>query len=121
MSQRTKREVVTKLKHDQYTPGTNPIEWESWIRGKREEPPTHEEIIARINKQITLKDRIQQVEKKEDERRAKEHAEGLVHVGNNATSAKPVGHASAPVYKDLNMKPQASTTSKGFQPGAWTP
>ena len=64
--------MITKMNPMEYTPGLIPIEWEAWIRGKRERPPTHEELIAEQRRVKTLQERAKQVEEKDKERQALE-------------------------------------------------
>ena len=112
-SGRQRREVVTKLKHEQYEDGTIPIEWEAWIRGKREIPPTHEELIKKLQQREILNQRVKKVEAEEMERREKERESEL--------ATRQVGHASAPVYEKTGLRSEPVRTGDTFQPGSWTP
>lgn len=108
-----KREMITKVKHMQYTPGMMPIEWESWIRGKRADPPTHEELLAQQKKIETIKERARQVEEKDRKQQALEH--------DPPQLVAQVGHASTPLYESLESRAEPTSTGTEFQPGEWTP
>jgi NADH dehydrogenase [ubiquinone] 1 alpha subcomplex assembly factor 2 len=111
---RARREVVSKLKHEEYEDGTIPVEWEAWIRGKRNDPPTHDELVSKIRQREVLKERVKHVEAEEIERRAKEQ-------GGAGMLTRPVGHASSPVYGKTELQSEPIRTGNTFQPGAWTP
>ena len=108
-----KREMITKIEHMEYTPGLIPIEWEAWIRGKRELPPTHEELIAEQRRVKTLKERARQVEEKDRKQQVLEQKTSQI--------AAHVGHASAPLYESLDNRSQPTSTGTTFQPGEWIP
>lgn len=108
-----RREMISKIKPDEYTPNLIPIEWEAWIRGKRDEPPTHEELLAEQNRIKTVKERARQLEEKDREQQALEGAPPQI--------AAQVGHASAPLYESLDNRTQPTSTGTTFQPGEWAP
>lgn len=108
-----RREMITKLKPSEYTPDLIPIEWEAWIRGKRDNPPTHEELLAEQNRIKTLKERAKQVEEKDREQQALEQKVPQI--------AAQVGHAAAPLYESLDNRTQPTSTGTTFQPGEWAP
>nr|XP_054764883.1 NADH dehydrogenase [ubiquinone] 1 alpha subcomplex assembly factor 2-like [Lytechinus pictus] len=113
-----KRSVEAVVSHHEYVAGMVPIEWEAWVRGKRELPPSEEEIARREEQTRIIKLRAADVEFKDKQRQEKEYEEGLV--------AKPVqvtakGHASAPVYEKIDSGSEAVSTGKEFEPAAWKP
>ena len=108
-----RRELVTKTKHMEYTPGLIPIEWEAWIRGKRDDPPTHEELLAEQSRIKTLKERARQVEEKDRQQQALDSKSPQI--------AAQAGHASAPLYESLDNRSQPTSTGTTFQPGEWSP
>ena len=116
-----RREVITavNLKPERYTPDTIPTEWQAWIRGMRDEPPTHEELLMKGKKLDTLQEKVKQIEERDRQLQEKEYEEGLVAKPTQKSSNVPVGHASAPVYESLDNRTEPTTTGKGFQPGAW--
>lgn len=116
---KARREVVTTMKHVEYKPGTIPMEWEAWIRGKRKDPPTHDELVKKIEQAEILQKRVKQVEERERELQVKEYHEGLV--ARPAQKASQVGHASAPFYQHLDNVQEPTSTGSTFQPGGWTP
>ena len=108
-----KREMITKIKHMQYTPDMMPIEWEAWIRGKRDDPPTHEELLAQQRRIETVKERARQVEEKDREQQALEHKPPQL--------VAQVGHAATPLYESLDNREEPTSTGTVFKPGEWTP
>ncbi|KFV83527.1 hypothetical protein N308_07293, partial [Struthio camelus australis] len=102
----------------QYEMGDFPTEWEAWIRKKRNDPPTIEEILKNENYREEMKQKIRDVSEKDKLLQAKEYKEGLV--------AEPVhthvkGHASAPYYGKKEPSQDPSSTASTFQPGSWMP
>ncbi|XP_030851878.1 NADH dehydrogenase [ubiquinone] 1 alpha subcomplex assembly factor 2 [Strongylocentrotus purpuratus] len=113
-----KRSVEAVVSHHEYEAGMIPLEWEAWVRGRRELPPTEEEIDRRENQTQIVKARAAEVELKDKERQEREYEEGLV--------ARPVqvtakGHASAPIYEKIDSGSEAVSTGKDFEPAAWKP
>uniref|UniRef100_A0A0L8GSN0 NADH dehydrogenase [ubiquinone] 1 alpha subcomplex subunit 12 n=2 Tax=Octopus bimaculoides TaxID=37653 RepID=A0A0L8GSN0_OCTBM len=49
---------------DQMTPPDMPIEWEAWIRGKRQNPPTEEEIQRNYAKMMRTIQRAKELDQK---------------------------------------------------------
>lgn len=118
-----RREVITavNLKPERYTPETIPTEWQAWIRGMRDDPPSHEELYMKGKKLDRLQEKVKQIEERDRQLQEKEYEEGLVAKPTQKSSNVPIGHASAPVYEKLDSRTEPVTTSKGFQPGAWAP
>ena len=111
---KSKREMITKIKHMQYTPYMMPIEWETWIiRGKRDDPPTHEELLAQQRRIETVKERARQVEEKDREQQALEHKPPQL--------VAQVGHAAVPLYENLDSREEPTSTGTVFKPGERTP
>lgn len=107
-----RREVITKLRHEQYEDGSIPIEWEAWIRGKREDPPTHDELIQKMQQRKIVKQRARNLEQEEREKMEEQQ-------GKEKTS--PVGHASAHVFEKSELKSEPTRVGDSFNPGAWIP
>jgi len=107
-----KREMISNVKHMQYTPDMMPIEWEAWIRGKRDDPPTHDELLAQQRRVETIKERARQVEEKDQEQHALDHEPPHL--------VAPVGHAATPFYESLHNRAEPTSTGTAFQPGEWT-
>ncbi|XP_053911384.1 NADH dehydrogenase [ubiquinone] 1 alpha subcomplex assembly factor 2 isoform X4 [Cuculus canorus] len=102
----------------QYEMGDFPTEWEAWIRKKRKDPPTIEEILRNENYREEMKQKVKDVLEKDKLLQAKEYKEGLV--------AEPAhthveGHASAPYYGKKEPSPDPTSTASTFQPGSWMP
>ncbi|NWX21627.1 NDUF2 factor, partial [Aegotheles bennettii] len=90
----------------------------AWIRKKRDDPPTIEEILKNENYREEMKQKIKDVFEKDKLLQAKEYKEGLV--------AEPVrthvkGHASAPYYGKKEPSQDPTSTASTFQPGSWMP
>ncbi|XP_029640994.2 NADH dehydrogenase [ubiquinone] 1 alpha subcomplex assembly factor 2 isoform X1 [Octopus sinensis] len=55
---------VERADGDQMTPPDMPVEWEAWIRGKRQNPPTEEEIQRNYAKMMKTIHRAKELEQK---------------------------------------------------------
>nr|XP_005489846.1 NADH dehydrogenase [ubiquinone] 1 alpha subcomplex assembly factor 2 [Zonotrichia albicollis] len=102
----------------QYQIGDFPAEWEAWIRKKREDPPTVEEILRNESYREEMKQKVKDVSEKDKLLQAKEYEEGLVAEPSH-TQVK--GHASAPYYGKKEPSQDPTSTANTFQPGAWMP
>ena len=107
-----RREMISNVKHMQYTPGMMPIEWESWIRGKRDGPPTHEESIAQQKRIAIIKEKAKQLEDKDREEQTLEKQQPQL--------VSQLGHASATLYESLDNRAGPISTGTMFQPGEWS-
>ncbi|NXI14752.1 NDUF2 factor, partial [Irena cyanogastra] len=90
----------------------------AWIRKKRQDPPTIEEILRNENYREEMKQKVKDVIEKDKLLQAKEYEEGLV-AGPSHTQVK--GHASAPYYGKKEPSQDPTSTANVFQPGAWMP
>ncbi|XP_037981789.1 NADH dehydrogenase [ubiquinone] 1 alpha subcomplex assembly factor 2 isoform X2 [Motacilla alba alba] len=97
----------------QYQTGDFPAEWEAWIRKKREDPPTIEEILRNENYREEMKQKVKDVSEKDKLLQAKEYEEGLVAEPGH-TQVK--GHASAPYYGKKEPSQDPTSTANIFQP-----
>lgn len=102
----------------QYEMGDFPTEWEAWIRKKRKDPPTIEEILKNESYRQEMEQKVKDVYEKDKLLQAKEYKEGLV--------AEPVrthvkGHASAPYFGKSEPSQDPASTANTFQPGSWIP
>ncbi|NXL89722.1 NDUF2 factor, partial [Alectura lathami] len=102
----------------QYEMGDFPTEWEAWIRKKRKDPPTIEEILKNEHYRQEMEQKVKDVYEKDKLLQAKGYEEGLV--------AEPVhtqikGHASAPYYGKKEPSQDPASTANTFQPGSWMP
>ncbi|XP_064386630.1 NADH dehydrogenase [ubiquinone] 1 alpha subcomplex assembly factor 2-like [Halichondria panicea] len=105
---------------EEYSQETVPPEWDRWLRGIADEPPTPEEQELRVQQKQILQYKVENVNRKDSELRNKEVSEGLVAEQHQSISTKAVDHASSPSYKtDANDKP--TSTGKEFIPGSWKP
>ncbi|XP_074923072.1 NADH dehydrogenase [ubiquinone] 1 alpha subcomplex assembly factor 2 isoform X2 [Chelonoidis abingdonii] len=91
--------------------------WAAWIRKRRKDPPTMEEILKNEIYREEIKLKITAASEKDSLLQTKE-CEGLV--------AEPVqtqikGHASSSYYGKNEPSPDPSSTAKTFQPGSWIP
>ncbi|MCJ8734779.1 hypothetical protein PDJAM_G00239320 [Pangasius djambal] len=102
----------------EYLEGSVPSEWDAWIRGRRKDPPTVEELLKNERYREQIKIKAQEAEEKDSELQAREYAEGLV--------AKPVqtqvkGHAAATQFGKSEISEDPVSTANTFQPGSWAP
>ncbi|XP_005990757.1 NADH dehydrogenase [ubiquinone] 1 alpha subcomplex assembly factor 2 [Latimeria chalumnae] len=116
---RARRTVeVANLKEYEYEVGDIPSEWDAWIRGKRKEPPTIEEILRNEKYKEVIKIKALAAEEKDRHLQAKEYEEGLVA---QPAQTQIKGHASAHYFGKDEPSKDPSSTGKAFQPGTWTP
>ncbi|XP_029915902.1 NADH dehydrogenase [ubiquinone] 1 alpha subcomplex assembly factor 2 [Myripristis murdjan] len=116
---RAKRMVVAANPTEyQYMEGSIPLEWDAWIRGRRKEPPSIEELLKNERYREEIKVKAKDVEEKDTAVRAKEYAEGLVATPSQ-TVAK--GHAAATSFGKPQISEEPTSTANTFQPGSWMP
>ncbi|XP_040898428.1 NADH dehydrogenase [ubiquinone] 1 alpha subcomplex assembly factor 2 [Toxotes jaculatrix] len=116
---RAKRMVVAANPTEyEYTASSLPTEWDAWIRGRRKEPPSIEELLKNESYREQIKHKAKEVEEKELALQAKEYEEGLV-----ATPARTVakGHAAATSFGKQEITEDPTSTANTFQPGSWMP
>uniref|UniRef100_A0A8C3JYY0 NADH:ubiquinone oxidoreductase complex assembly factor 2 n=2 Tax=Scolopacidae TaxID=8917 RepID=A0A8C3JYY0_9CHAR len=102
----------------QYEMGDFPMEWEAWIRKKRNDPPSIEEILKNENYREEMKQKIKDVSEKDKLLQAKAYKEGLVA---EPAHTQVKGHASAPYYGKKEPSQDPTSTASTFQPGSWMP
>ncbi|XP_034152257.1 NADH dehydrogenase [ubiquinone] 1 alpha subcomplex assembly factor 2 isoform X2 [Esox lucius] len=116
---RAKRMVVAANPTEfEYLEGSIPSEWDAWIRGRRKQPPSIEELVKNQNYREHIKIKAREVEEKEQALQAKEYEEGLV-AGPAQTIAK--GHAAATSFGQPVTSEEPVSTANTFQPGSWSP
>lgn len=116
---RAKRMVVAANPTEfEYMEGNIPMEWDAWIRGRRKEPPSVEELLKNESQRETIKLKAKEVEEKDLALQAKEYEEGLV-----ATPARTVakGHAASTSFGKQEISEDPTSTANTFQPGSWMP
>uniref|UniRef100_A0A8C6UYK1 NADH:ubiquinone oxidoreductase complex assembly factor 2 n=1 Tax=Neogobius melanostomus TaxID=47308 RepID=A0A8C6UYK1_9GOBI len=101
----------------EYTEGSIPIEWDAWVRGRRKEPPSMEELMKNISYREQIKLKVLKVEEKDLVLQSEEHKEGLV--ATPRTLAK--GHAAATSFGKEQISEEPTSTANTFQPGSWIP
>ncbi|GAA6106416.1 NADH dehydrogenase [ubiquinone] 1 alpha subcomplex assembly factor 2 isoform X1 [Tachysurus ichikawai] len=102
----------------EYLEGSIPSEWDAWIRGRRKDPPTIEELLNNEQYREQIKIKAQEAEEKDKELQAKEYEEGLV-VKPMQTQVK--GHAAATQFGQSQISEEPMSTANTFQPGSWAP
>ncbi|XP_054895324.1 NADH dehydrogenase [ubiquinone] 1 alpha subcomplex assembly factor 2 isoform X2 [Poeciliopsis prolifica] len=92
--------------------------WTAWMRGRRKEPPSIEELMMHESQMNEVKLKAKEMEEKDLALQAKDYEEGLV-----ATPGRTVakGHASATVFGKEELSEEPTSTANKFQPGSWTP
>uniref|UniRef100_UPI0025422982 NADH dehydrogenase [ubiquinone] 1 alpha subcomplex assembly factor 2 n=1 Tax=Euleptes europaea TaxID=460621 RepID=UPI0025422982 len=106
------------VKEHEYEVGDIPTEWEAWIRKRRKDPPTIEEILKHEKYREGLKRKVDEVYEKDRLLQAKEYEEGLVA---EPVKTKIKGHASAQHYERNELLEDPVSTANTFQPGSWKP
>ncbi|XP_008289583.1 NADH dehydrogenase [ubiquinone] 1 alpha subcomplex assembly factor 2 [Stegastes partitus] len=113
---RAKRIVVAaNPAEDEYTEGSIPMEWDAWIRGRRKEPPSVEEVLKNMSRMEEIKLKAKELEEKDLAQKAKEYEDGLVAM----TVTK--GHASSASFGKEEISEEPTSTANTFQPGSWMP
>ncbi|XP_075445844.1 NADH dehydrogenase [ubiquinone] 1 alpha subcomplex assembly factor 2 isoform X1 [Ascaphus truei] len=102
----------------EYELGHIPTEWEAWIRGKRKDPPTIEEILKNENLRAEMRIKGFEVSERDKVKQAEEYKDGLA-AQSGQTQIK--GHASAPVYGRNTPTEEPTSTANTFEPGSWAP
>ncbi|KAM4638403.1 NADH dehydrogenase [ubiquinone] 1 alpha subcomplex assembly factor 2 isoform 2-T2 [Amazona ochrocephala] len=97
---------------------SNPLNSEAWIRKKRKNPPTIEEILKNESYREEMKQKIKDISEKDKLLQAQGYKEGLVAEPAH-THVK--GHASAPYYGKEEPSQDPTSTANTFQPGSWMP
>ncbi|XP_042343890.1 NADH dehydrogenase [ubiquinone] 1 alpha subcomplex assembly factor 2 [Plectropomus leopardus] len=116
---RAKRMVVAANPSEyEYIEGSIPMEWDAWIRGRRKEPPSVEELLQNESNRQQIKLKAMEVEEKDLALQAKEYEEGLV-----ATPVKTLakGHAATTSFGKQEISADPTTNANTFQPGTWIP
>ncbi|KAF7659719.1 hypothetical protein LDENG_00293930 [Lucifuga dentata] len=115
---RAKRIVVAANPTEyEYMEGNIPLAWDAWIRGRRKEPPSIEELQKNESYMEQIKMKAREVEERDMALQAKEYEEGLV--ATPKTLAK--GHAAAISYGKEEISKDPTSTANTFQPGSWMP
>ncbi|KAM9391707.1 NADH dehydrogenase [ubiquinone] 1 alpha subcomplex assembly factor 2 [Pholidichthys leucotaenia] len=102
----------------EYMEGSIPIEWDAWIRGRRKEPPSMEEVLKNESRREEMKLKAMEVEERDLALQAKEYEEGLVSTPARTTAK---GHAAASSFGKQEFSKEPSSTANTFQPGSWMP
>ncbi|KAM9823468.1 NADH dehydrogenase [ubiquinone] 1 alpha subcomplex assembly factor 2 [Syngnathus typhle] len=102
----------------EYTEGSIPIEWDAWIRGRRKEAPSVEELMKNEAYREQIKLKAREVEEKDLALRTKEYDEGLVAIPSRTVAA---GHAAATSFGKQEPSKEPTSTANTFQPGSWRP
>eukprot|EP00111_Clytia_hemisphaerica_P005505 TCONS_00015972-protein len=110
-SGRVQRSFDGQTKHEEYQTGDLPHEWEAWLRGKRTEPPSDEEIIKNLKYSAQVQMRAVKRSAEDDERQAKAYAEGLIQREPPSTGKSTASKSSSP----------PPGTDSNYQPNSWSP
>ncbi|XP_077571498.1 NADH dehydrogenase [ubiquinone] 1 alpha subcomplex assembly factor 2-like [Stigmatopora nigra] len=102
----------------EYMEGSIPVEWDAWIRGRRKEPPSIEELAKNEAYRVQIKLKATEVEEKDLALKVKEHEEGLVATPSRTVAA---GHAAATSFGKPEFSEEPTSTANTFQPGSWQP
>ncbi|XP_069482490.1 NADH dehydrogenase [ubiquinone] 1 alpha subcomplex assembly factor 2 [Ambystoma mexicanum] len=101
-----------------YERGAIPSEWDAWIRGRRKDPPTREELIRNEQSRKEMKVKGEAASERDSILQEREYEDGLV---SEPIRTKVKGHASAPYYGQNETSPQPASTANAFEPGSWAP
>lgn len=76
-----------------------PAEWESWLRFRRSDPPTEEEVLRNYNLMLSKKQKAAELE-----------AQYRVETGQPVLEKPKKGRESFPVYEDYEIQPGKKQT-----------
>ncbi|XP_026177940.1 NADH dehydrogenase [ubiquinone] 1 alpha subcomplex assembly factor 2 isoform X2 [Mastacembelus armatus] len=102
----------------EYTEGSIPMEWDAWIRGRRKDPPSMEELLKNQSYREQIKLKAKELEELDLALQTKEYKEGLVATPAR-TGAK--GHAATTSFGKQEISENPTSTANRFQPGSWMP
>ncbi|XP_004862950.1 mimitin, mitochondrial [Heterocephalus glaber] len=115
---REKRIIEAPKKNEiDYEVGDIPVEWEAWMRRKRNTPPTMEEILKNEKHREEMEIKSKNFYK-EEKFLSKEANEGHLPP---PVQIQVKGHASAPYFRKEEPSATPTSTGKTFQPGSWVP
>ncbi|XP_065070210.1 NADH dehydrogenase [ubiquinone] 1 alpha subcomplex assembly factor 2-like [Rhopilema esculentum] len=114
------------VKPEDYVQGMIPNQWEAWIRGRTDTPPTTMELLEREKVEKIIAARGADVQRKDDEAQQKAYEDGLISRvteadGFRATRTQQIGHASANFFGPRQQTFEPSTVGSNFEPGSWRP
>lgn len=109
---------VANPKEFEYMEGSIPSEWDAWIRGRRKQPPTIEELLKNKHGREQIKIKAAEVEEMDKALQLKEYEDGLVA---ESVQTQIKGHASATQFGKTEFSEEPVSTANAFQPGSWTP
>ncbi|KAL0979136.1 hypothetical protein UPYG_G00181200 [Umbra pygmaea] len=114
---RGKRMVVAANTSEfEYVEGSIPSEWDAWIRGRRKQPPSIEELVKNQNYRVNIKMKARDLEEKELALQTRECEDGLVA---RASQTVAKGHAAANIFGQPVTSEEPVSTANTFQPGSW--
>nr|XP_055023620.1 NADH dehydrogenase [ubiquinone] 1 alpha subcomplex assembly factor 2 [Misgurnus anguillicaudatus] len=102
----------------EYSENSIPSEWDAWIRGRRKQPPTVEELLKNKHYREKIKIKAQEADEKDKTLQSIEYEEGLVA---QPAQTQIKGHASATQFGQSEVNEDPVSTANSFQPGSWTP
>ena len=100
--------------HEEYSSGQIPLEWEAWIRGKRQDPPTEGEIYNRLKSTQVRVEKGKIAKQIDDEKQEKAFEDGLI-ARENVHATQKVGTALKTAFGSKTSQ------DKKYEPEAWTP
>jgi len=118
------RELESTSNLDDYVPGQIPTEWEAWLRRKREEPPTQEEIDKNLKRAALARQRGIIKEREDNERQEQAYRDGLItrepSLGDIAAK-EALEHGPSPRIASSEGKPPHASEGSGYEPDSWAP
>ncbi|CAL8344920.1 unnamed protein product [Lota lota] len=102
----------------EYMEGSIPSEWDAWIRGRRKEPPSIEELLKNERYRVQIKQKARETDERDLLLQSQAYEEGLV-AAPSQTAVK--GHASSTNFGKPEISEEPTSDANTFQPGSWTP
>ncbi|XP_012943190.1 NADH dehydrogenase [ubiquinone] 1 alpha subcomplex assembly factor 2 [Aplysia californica] len=111
---RASRYIEERKDLDRFDTPEVPVEWDSWLRGRREHPPSPEEIERNYKKMMQTKIRADKLDMKNTEQKESESlAETESQTGIGETVVSNTQKSEFPVYEEYEITPGSKYPNKG--------
>ncbi|XP_064606706.1 NADH dehydrogenase [ubiquinone] 1 alpha subcomplex assembly factor 2-like [Liolophura sinensis] len=96
---------VEPVNNDQFKPPEVPVEWEAWLRGRRDDPPTQQELDKNHALMLRTLRRAQELEDKSKQAEEPLLGEGDSKPWDGVTSDADMRGSKFPVYDGMETTP----------------
>lgn len=116
LSQLEKRWVEFEAEND---PASCPVQWQGWLKYRRLEPPTLEELEKFEQDQVELKRKVKELEEEDAKQRLQQFSHGLAEQSSGPDLASFVSQMSGEdvsVQHDTQLHPSKQTSRSRSEP-----